>query len=236
MIKGKKILAIIPARGGSKGIPHKNIKLIEGKPLIAWTIKAARMSRYIDKVIVSTDDTKIASVSKKYKAEVPFLRPKRLALDSSPTIEAVIHAINFLEKKDNDFDIIVLLQPTSPLRMRYDIDNAIKLLFRKKAEAIVSVTEAFIYPQWVNTLPANGCMKNFLSPQTANMNRPDLSKHFQLNGAVFVAFVDYVKKHRGFYGSKTFAYIMPKERSVDIDDILDFKFVEALLKNQNEIR
>jgi len=138
MYKDKKILALIPARGGSKGLPRKNIKPLLGKPLIAWTIEQSLASKYLDKVVVSTEDKEIAEISKKYGAEVPFIRPKELAKDDTPSIDVVLHAIDFLEKKEL-FNIIVLLQPTSPLRTISDIDNSIEFLFSKNAQAIISV-------------------------------------------------------------------------------------------------
>ena len=140
MINGKKIIAIIPARGGSKGIPGKNIKQICGKPLIAWTIKQALSSRYIDEVFVSTDSKKIATVSKKYGAGVPFLRPAKYALDSSPTSDAVIHTLDTFEAMGKKFDYLMVLEPTSPLRKRNDIDSSIKLIATgKKADCLISV-------------------------------------------------------------------------------------------------
>jgi N-acylneuraminate cytidylyltransferase/CMP-N,N'-diacetyllegionaminic acid synthase len=231
MYKDKKILAVIPARGGSKGLPRKNIKLFLDRPLIAWTIEATKASKYIDKTIVSTDDQNIAKVSRRYGAEIPFLRPKRLSRDSSSSEDVAIHSIEYFRNKGIDFDILILLQPTSPLRKHVDIDNAIKTLFRKKAKAVVSVNEAVHTPLWTNTLPLDGCMKSFLSSKVINKNRQSLPKYFQLNGAIFISFIDNFIRKRSFYVNRTFAYIMPKERSVDIDDIIDFKLAEILLRD-----
>jgi len=234
MYKNKKILAVITARGESKGLPKKNIKLLLHKPLIAWTIEAARGSKYIDKTIVSTDDQNIAKVSRRYGTEIPFLRPKILSRDSSSSVDVLIHAIKFFKDKGVNFDIYVLLQPTSPLRRGADIDNAIKILFKKNAKTVISVTEALFPPLWTNILPCDGSMKNFLSPEIANKNRQSLQKFFQPNGAVFTGFIDYLLEKKTFYGDKAFAYIMPKVRSVDIDDIIDFKLAELLLKSSRE--
>jgi CMP-N-acetylneuraminic acid synthetase len=142
MLNNYKVLALIPARGGSKGLPGKNIKPLLGKPLIAWTIEQAMASKYVDKVIVSTDDEEIAEVAKNYGAEVPFLRPKELAKDDSPTIDAILHALNFFSKKGEDFNLLALLEPTSPLRDTEDIDRCIRVLLdNEQAESIVSVCQ-----------------------------------------------------------------------------------------------
>ena len=162
MYKGETILGLIPARGGSKGLPRKNIKLLLGKPLIAWTIEQALASKYLDKVVVSTDDEEIAKISKKYGAEVPFIRPKELATDKTKGIDVVLHTIRWMEENGKSYDFLMLLQSTSPLRTFEDMDKAIELLFLKKAKAIVSVCEVEHHPYWSNTLPEDGCMKNFI--------------------------------------------------------------------------
>src|SRR3989339_1726633 len=161
MYKKKNIIAIIPARAGSKGLPGKNIRLLLGKPLISWTIEHALSSKYIDKVIVSTDDRKIAEISRKCGAAVPFIRPAKLATDKAKGIDVILHAVRWFEKKRNKFDLIMLLQPTSPLRTAGDIEAAIELLFEKKAGAVVSVCETEHHPLWSNILPKDGNMKNF---------------------------------------------------------------------------
>jgi len=223
MYKGKNILGLIPARGGSKGLPGKNIKPLLGKPLIAWTIEQALASKYLDRVVVSTDDKKIAEISKKYGAGVPFMRPKELAEDNAKGIDVVLHVISRLKEnnKKKSYDLIMLLQPTSPLRTKEDIDKAMKLLFLKEANAIVSVCEVDHHPLWSNTLPEDGCMKNFISQEITNKNRQELPVFYRLNGAIYLAYCNYVKEQKSFIGEKTFAYIMPKERSIDIDDEID---------------
>ena len=170
MYKGKNILGLIPARGGSKGLPRKNIKPLLGKPLIAWTIEQALASRYLDRVVVSTDNKEIAEISKKYGAEVPFMRPKELAEDNAKGIDVVLHAIDWLKEnnKRKQYDLMMLLQPTSPLRATEDIDKAIETLFLKEAKAIVSVCEVAHHPLWANTLPKNGCMKDFIKKEIMN--------------------------------------------------------------------
>ena len=152
MIDNKKILAIIPARGGSKRLPRKNILNLAGKPLIAWTIEAALGSKYIDDVIVSTDDNEISTVAKKYGAKVPFIRPDKFSSNHASSISVVLHAIEFFQKADERYDYVVLLQPTSPLRTVKNIDESIELLQQKKCDAIVSVCNVDHSPLWCNTM------------------------------------------------------------------------------------
>ncbi len=233
MHSGKRILGIIPARSGSKGLHRKNILLLNGKPLIAWTIEQARASSYLDKVIVSTDDEEIASIAKVCGADVPFIRPKELATDGAKTFDVITHALNWFEKNLDAFDLFVLLQPTSPLRTSGDIDGAIKLLFAKKYQAVISVCETEHHPYWSNILPAGNSMDNFLRPELVNKNRQELPTFYRINGAVYAAFCDYVKAQQGFFGKGTYAYIMPKERSIDIDTVMDFKFAEFMLQRNS---
>lgn len=228
MYKDKKILALIPARGGSKGLPRKNIKVLLGKPLIAWTIEEAKKSRYIDRIILSTEDKKIAAIAKRFGAEVPFMRPKKLAEDRAKGIDVVFHAMGFMKRQGEAYDMLILLQPTSPLRIAEDIDNAIRLLFKKNAGAIVSVCEMEHHPHKANTLPRNRCMKDFMKNIYLNKNRQELDKFYRKNGAIYLVRWDYIQKQKSFFGKKTFAYIMPQERSVDIDTEIDFKVAEIL--------
>lgn len=231
MYKGKTILGIIPARGKSKALPHKNIKPIRGKPLIAWTINAARKSRYLDRVIVSTEDETIRQIARNFRADTPFLRPKHLATDNAKTIDVIFHALNWLEDKGELYDLVILLQPTSCLRLSKDIDNSIELLFSKEAKSIVSVCEVEHHPHWANTLPKDHSMERFLNPKILNKNRQALPRFYRLNGAIYLAYTDYVKRKNGFFGKETLAYIMPKDRSIDIDEDLDFRIADFLLRS-----
>ena len=232
MREDKKILALITARGGSKGLPRKNIKPLLGKPLIAWTVEQAKNSKYIDKVVVSTDDEEIAEISKKYGAEVPFLRPKELARDDSPTIDAIIHAINWFEERGEFFDILILLQPTSPLRTTEDIDNAIELFLNNKdALSLISVKENEHPPFWSLEIE-NKFLKPLFGEEYFKKRRQELPKSYMPNGAIFISYVDILKKYKTFYTPKTIAYIMPPERSIDIDNEFDFLLAEFILKNK----
>lgn len=226
MFRSKMIIAIIPARGGSKRLPGKNIKLLNNKPLIYWSIKAAKESKYIDKLIVSTDDNEIAKISRQFGAEVPFSRPKELSNDNSDSISVIKHAIEFYDKI---YEYVLLLQPTSPLRLTIDIDNSIKLL-NEKTKSVVSVCEAEHSPLWCNTLPGDLSMKDFIRPELNNIRSQDLPKYYRLNGAIYVAGTEYIYRHNGFIGENTRAYIMPQSRSADIDTETDWKSVEAIVK------
>jgi N-acylneuraminate cytidylyltransferase/CMP-N,N'-diacetyllegionaminic acid synthase len=236
MYQEKSILALIPARGGSKGLPRKNIRPLSGKPLIAWTIEQSMKSRYLDRVIVNTDDKEITKISKEYGAEVPFIRPKELARDEAKGIDVVLHTIDWLKENDKGkkYDLIMLLQPTSPLRKYEDIDKAIELLFLKEAKAIVSVSEVDHHPLWSNTLPEDKSMRNFIKKEIKNKNRQELPVFYRLNGAIYLAYCDYIKEKKSFIGKDTFAYIMSRERSIDIDDEIDLRLASLLLKERIE--
>jgi len=228
--KNKKILALITARGGSKRFPHKNIKRFAGKPLIAWTIEQARRSKYIDRIIVSTDSMKIAKIARKYRAEVPFLRPKRLSTDKAKSVDVVVHTIEWVERNNENYDLLILLQPTSPLRKAEDIDNAVRLLFQKRAKSVVSLCQAEARPWRCNTLPKSASMRNFLRPEIVHKNRRNLPRLYKLNGAIYLTYCNYFKRKRSFFGKDTYAYVMPNAKSVDIDSEADFRLAEILFR------
>lgn len=231
MIGNKKVLAIIPARGGSKGVPRKNIREVAGKPLIAWTILEAKKSRYIDRLIVSTDDLEIADVARLWGGEVPFMRPAQLSQDNTPGIEPVIHALESLP----DYDYVVLLQPTSPLRTSEDIDGCIELCEGKSAGFCVSVTEPDKSPYWMYTIDGLGKMQPLLKEHKDISRRQDLPPVYALNGAVYVADVKSVIKTRSFITEETVPYVMQKENSIDIDTAADLVVAEVYLERLNRI-
>ncbi len=227
MYRGKTFLGIIPSRGGSKRLPRKNILPLAGKPLIAWTIEAAKKSKYLDRVIVSTEDKEIAEVSKNYGAEVT-IRPEHLATDESKTVDVIL---DLLEKIDDFYDYIVLLQPTSPLRNEKHIDSAIELLFEKNADAIISVCEAEHSPLWMNTLPEDGNMKDFLNKNIIHKRSQDLPKYYRLNGAIYICKTELFRECKTFFiKEKVFAYIMERIFSVDIDTYIDFLIYEVIIE------
>ena len=229
MIHNKNVLALIPARGGSKLLQKKNILDLNNKPIIKWSIDAARNSKYIDDIIVSTDNDEIFDISKKYGARVPFKRPFNLATDNSKSIDVILHAISWLKNNKEQFNILVLLQPTSPLRTGRDIDDALELLFEKNAESIISVCKTEHSPLWTNELPKDRRMNNFLDKKTLNKNRQELPDYFRLNGAIYIAYVKCLEDNKSFFGENTFAYVMPQDRSIDIDSKIDLELCKVLL-------
>lgn len=236
MYKNKEILALIPARGGSKGLPGKNIKLLLGKPLIAWTIEQALDSKYLDKVIVSTDDQKIAAISKKYGAEVPFLRPKELARDDSPTIDTILYVLNYFGQKKIFFDYLALLEPTSPLRKREDIDNGIKKLIdnEKIANSLVSVGEIALESPFISKkVDKNGYVKPFYEKKKmAATRRQDLPKAYFPYGVIYLSKIDALKKYKTFYQKKTLPLFIKRKQNYEIDDMYDLICVEAILNHK----
>lgn len=227
MYRNKTVIGIIPARGGSKGLKRKNILPVAGKPLLAWTIEEARKSKYLDRLILSSDDSEIISVAKKYSCEVPFRRPKELSKDETPGIAPVLHAIRALPEK---YDYIVLLQPTSPLRLAEDIDACIKQCISGRHQSCVSVTEPEKSPFWMYMRNSKGMIKPLLRTKKNITRRQALPRVYALNGAVYVAECGALVKNRLFVMQRTSAYIMPPVRSLDIDTKLDLLKLEAVLR------
>lgn len=235
MINGKRVLAIIPARGGSKRLPGKNIKNLNGKPLIAWTIKPALDSIYIDKVIVSTDNQEIAKVAKHYGAEIPFIRPSDLAGDTSSSTSVVLHAIEKLSENNETYEVVILLQPTSPLRSKLDIDKGIEYYSSKKAKSIISVCPIEHPTHWCNNIPENGSLQHFLKEDAKEKRSQDFGEEYRLNGSIYLADIDYFIENSGFWGTKDiYAYTMKVVDSIDIDTLSDFELCEYfMLKKSN---
>ncbi len=232
MNPSKRHLAIIPARSGSKGVTDKNIRLLGGIPLLAWSIQAAVKCRLFDRIILSTDNPEYAQIGKQYGAEAPWLRDKRLAADDTPTAEVIIDLLDRLEGEGQSFTFFTLLQPTSPLRTREDIMAAWSLLLDKEAEAIVSVCPCDHPPLWCNTLPPDGSLKEFLRPDVM-VPRQQLPEQYRVNGAIYMVLTRSFRAHRTFFTPKSYALVMPRERSVDIDDETDFILAEAII-NRNK--
>ncbi len=225
-------IAIIPARCGSKGLPDKNILPINGKPLLAYTVEAAIQSDCFDVVFVSTDSQQYADIAKKHGADASFLRSEAIATDSSSTWETVREVITNFKEQGEAFDVITLLQPTSPLRNSSDIKNAIKLFDEKNANFVESVCEMEHSPLWSNTLDATLSLKDFIKPEH-NIRRQLLPKYYRKNGAIFIIKANRLDSLDYLYSSDSFAYIMPIERSIDIDNLIDMKMAELLLNQQS---
>ncbi|MCU4369327.1 cytidylyltransferase domain-containing protein [Acinetobacter courvalinii] len=231
MIGKYSVTALIPARGGSKRLPRKNVKLLGDRPLIAWSIETAKASKYIDRVVVSTDDEEIKQVSELYGAEVPFLRPEHLATDHATSFDVIKHAIGFLQL-DQKNELIVLLQPTSPLRLVSELDAALEFFITKKAKGIVSVSETEHSPMWTNTLPENGCMSDFIRPEVQGKRSQDLPKFFRLNGSIYIyEILSLLEQAKIFFDESVYGFETSLKTAVDIDTDLDFKIAEILMEN-----
>ncbi|HEC1792775.1 MULTISPECIES: cytidylyltransferase domain-containing protein [Campylobacter] len=226
------ILAIIPARSGSKRLIHKNIKILKNKPLIAWSIEAALKSKYIKNVMVSTDSQEYARIAMQYGAQVPYLRDRSLSDDTSSSFDVIKNIIDFYADKNISFKYIVLLQPTSPLRNNKHIDEALDLFFKKNANSVISVCECEHSPLWSNTIPENGAMDSFLPSEIKNLRSQDLEKHYRLNGAIYIAKIKEFMQYKGFFMPNSFAYKMESIYSIDIDTDYDFKMASLLLKSE----
>lgn len=231
MYNNKKILAIIPARGGSKGLPGKNIKPLCGKPLIGWTIEQAQSSKYIDEIFVSTDSNEIAAVAEDFGIKVPFLRPAELATDTSPSSAFVLHTIDYYRNKGQEFDYILLLEPTSPLRDITDINIAIEqLLNHDTAKSIVGVSKVeATHPAFLVDISKEGLLKPYLK-EMKTLRRQELSDLYFFEGSLYLSDIDFYIKEQTFYHDLTLPYVVPKYKVYEIDDIVDFYIVEKILE------
>ena len=227
-------LGIILARGGSKGLPGKNVKPLCGKPLINWSIDQGLQCSFVNDLIVSTDCQDIASVAIKAGAEVPFLRPKALALDTSSSIDAIIHAIDYLDDFGRTYDYVLLLEPTSPLRQVKDLEESFNLITKQEFESLVSVSEATTHhPNFMFTINDNHCIVPYSNGQSCNgLRRQDLQPCYFLDGSIYLSSIKSLKHNGGFYHSSTYAYVLSKWKSLEIDDLDDFLMVEALMKHK----
>lgn len=235
MYKGKKILAIIPARGGSKGLPGKNIRELRGKPLIAWSIEHAQKSQYVDDVYVSTDSKDIAEVAERFGVTVPELRPEYLARDAAPSSEFILHTLDLLKGRGREYDYFILLEPTSPLRDVEDVDKSIAMLVdHPESESIVGVAmSGTIHPAFMMTVGEDGFLKP-LDNGRHDVRRQDLPKVYFFEGSVYVSSVDAYLKKKTFYHDKTLPYIVPEWKSHEVDDIVDFRIIETIMAMKEE--
>lgn len=230
MYKQKKIIAIIPARSGSKGMIDKNISLLDGKPLMAHSIISAIESNIFDEIYVSTDSELYSSIGEAYGASVPFLRPHSLSKDSSQAYEYIIHALeNYRDKFNKEFDYFVVLQPTSPLRQPCHIIESIKLAIDNHLNSVVSVVKASHIPQLTNKLDDTLSMEGFYINSKNSSNRQDYGTYYTLNGAIYIMKTDKFMECRNYYIENSKAYIMEKIFSVDIDDELDFEYAQFII-------
>lgn len=234
MYKGKRIVAIIPARSGSKGLKHKNIKMLNGKPLMAYTIEAAVKSEMFDDIIVSTDDIEYARIAKEYGASVPFMRSEELSQDTSTSTDVISDVLQKLNEQDEKYDYFALLQPTSPLRDETDIKQCVEKAIRFNADSIISMCECEHPIEWCTSFDDSDKCLNKMGQQLQG-RRQDKKKSYRLNGAIYLVQTEYFCKSKNMYGEKSYAYIMSKENSIDIDDIYDFKCAEVFIKSRENI-
>lgn len=224
-----KNIAIIPARSGSKGLKDKNIKLLKGKPLIYYSILSAQKSNLFDEIMVSTDSSEYAAIAKSLGASVPFLRSEELSTDSISSWEVVKDTLNRYKEKGKIFDTVSLLQPTSPLRTAEDIINGYGILENKKANFVVGVCEMDHSPLWSNTLPCDNSMENFIREEIVKLPRQKIPTYYRINGALYIIKTDYLLNSKDIYSQKSYAYVMPKEKSIDIDDDFDFRLASMIM-------
>lgn len=225
MIGSRRVLGLIPARGGSKGVPRKNVADAAGRPLLAWTIDAARASRFLDDIVLSTDDEEIAGVGRSLGCAVPFVRPAELASDTAGAVDVALHAVEAIR----GFDVVVLLQPTSPLRTTQDIDATCSLLNDESVPAAVSVTVALEHPAWMYQLGVASDLAPVLNLPQPPKRRQDLQPVYVLNGAVYAIGVGELRSARTFVPVGCKAHVMPRERSLDIDTADDLEEFNRLL-------
>jgi CMP-N-acetylneuraminic acid synthetase len=226
MINNQKVLAIIPARAGSKRVKNKNIRDLGGKPLITWTIEAAKNSKYIDHIFVSTDSKEIQQIAENNSVSSTPLRSTDLSSDTAKTTSVVS---DLLVNYFSEYDYVMLLQPTSPLRTTEDIDNSLSQLIDTGVKSIVSVCETEVHPTWVTELDSNVNLDNLIEQLNSSRSQ-DLNKNYQLNGAIYISFRELFLKENSFYiKGETFAFIMDRKNSIDIDTEEDFKFAESFI-------
>jgi len=231
MINGKKILAIIPARGGSKSLKNKNISLLNGKPLIYYTINIAKQITFFDEIIVSTDDKTIANIAESYDVKIPFIRDAKFSRDDTPSAEVVQNCLDWYEKKNINFDYCILLQPTSPLRTIDNITDAFQHLMQNSTfKSLVSVCEVYHHPYWMTTIPETVSAFKFSKSDYLKLPRQALPKMFRLNGSIYLSEINYFKEHQSFFGPLTIPFIMGRFNSIDINDMLDLRYAEFLLQ------
>jgi CMP-N,N'-diacetyllegionaminic acid synthase len=237
MIDGKRVLAIVPARKGSKGLPLKNIRPLAGKPLLAWPIAAARASAHVDRVIISTDDQGFADLAVEHGADAPFLRPAELAGDTAPSIGFILHAVDTLAAEGEVYDYVVLLEPTSPLTEGSDVDAALAQLLAADADAIVGVSKLeATHPAFAVRKDGQGGITPYASASFGEMpRRQDIEPLFSLDGTLYVSTVEALRRERGFCHARTLGYESARHKAHEVDDLVDFICIEAIASNLDTI-
>lgn len=234
MINGKKVLAVIPARSGSKGLPGKNIRMLHGRPLLGWPVLAAKYSKFVDRIIVSTDSEEFAAIAREQGAEVPFLRPEELSGDTAKSVDVVLHALDFSHEQGELFSYVVLLEPTSPMTEASDVDAALVRL-EENGEGAVSVVgiskvEA-THPAFDVCLDKNGIILPYIHELGEAIRRQDLEPLFFFDGSLYISEVEALYKRKTFYHEATLGYVTPRWKALEIDSLFDFVCAEAVMEN-----
>lgn len=229
MMRKPRIVTVITARSGSKGLPDKNIRQLCGKPMLAYSIEAAIISGVSDFILVSTDSPQYAQIARAYGALVPFMRSSVASSDTASSWDVLKEVVAHLSDIGERFDAVLLLQPTSPLRSAADIQEAVSLFVEKKANAVVSVCESEHPPQWFGLLDSSLSLEGFLDSRFAELRRQDLPKYYRMNGAVYIVDIDFLMDMVGICVPGCYAYVMPISRSVDVDTLEDFAYAEYIL-------
>jgi CMP-N,N'-diacetyllegionaminic acid synthase len=231
------VLYLLLARGGSKGVPRKNLALAGGQPLIAWSLLAAKGAHHHGRVLVSTDSQEVASVAREFGAETPFMRPSHLASDTATSLDAAVNCLGWLKENEHyEPDFLVLLQPSSPLRTSLDINLAMEVALEKNAKAVVSVAASGCHPYWMKALNDQGQLVNWALTAPAIVRRQDLPMVYWLNGAVYVIKPQVLMDEKTWYPDPTYPYVMPPHRSLDVDTPWDLHMVDLILRDQQENR
>lgn len=236
MIKNRKILSIITARKGSKGLRNKNIKKINGKEMFLWPVEAVKRSKYVDLSTISTDSEKIIKISKKKNVYVPFKRPVSISGDETSSIETIIHAINFFKKKKLSFDYVLILEPTSPLTSTKDIDRAIELIVKTGADSLISLYETSRYHHSYHYKILKNRRVKSLFDIRKNKRRQDLSKTYFMDGSLYISKVNYLLKKKSLIGANTIGFETSKVKSFEIDDLIDYEIIKFLKKNEKKFQ
>ncbi|MFB5681586.1 cytidylyltransferase domain-containing protein [Paenibacillus terreus] len=237
MIEGKRVLVIVPARSGSKGLPGKNMMSLLGKPLLAWPIETALASRYVDRVVVSTDSESYASYARSCGAHIPVLRPASLATDQASSSDVVVHMLQQLAQAGESYEILVLLEPTSPLTEANDVDHALEKLIHcgQRATAIVGVgVITAAHPEFAMAITDQGYLRPYQTISRQPGRRQDITPLYHLDGSLYISYTSSFLQHRTFYHERTLPFIMPKYKALEIDDWVDFICVEAILAHKNK--
>lgn len=234
MYKEKTFLAIIPARGGSKGIPQKNITKVNGMPLIQFTIDEANNSDYLDRIIISTDDVDIKNIVQQIGGEIPFLRPENLASDTTKTIDVMVHAIDELKSKGNVYDYVVLLQPTQPLRKCWHIDEAIEQLVDTNKENLVSVSKVREHPILMRTINSKGNLETLLK-QDSTIRRQEFSSYYKVNGAIYINKINSNFNLSTSLNDNSSPYIMAQDFDIDIDNLIDLEIFKTIINSKEKV-